>query len=132
MPVSYSWRGFFRNDVLNALHADAFHHYPAHDDWWTQVNQHSLGWICAEEGGNLIGFVNVVWDGGIHAFLLDTMVSTSLQRQGIGTEMIAMAVLEARAAGCEWLHVDFEDHLRHYYFDRCGFRPTNAGLIALK
>ena len=30
---------------------------------------------------------------------------------------------EARAAGCEWLHVDFEDHLRPFYFGSCGFTP---------
>jgi hypothetical protein len=29
------------------------------------------------------------------------------------------------------LHVDFDDHLRAFYFDACGFEPTNAGLIAL-
>ncbi|MDP9242624.1 MAG: hypothetical protein M3O84_05550 [Actinomycetota bacterium] len=34
-------------------------------------------------------------------------------------------------AGCEWLHVDFDDHLRSFHFDACGFTPTNAGLIAL-
>jgi hypothetical protein len=32
---------------------------------------------------------------------------------------------------CTRLHVDFEDHLRAFYFDTCGFVPTNAGLIAL-
>jgi hypothetical protein len=42
-----------------------------------------------------------------------------------------VAVERARAAGCEWLHVDFEDHLRGFYFDACGFTPTNAGLIEL-
>jgi hypothetical protein len=35
------------------------------------------------------------------------------------------------AAKCEWLHVDFEDHLRPFYLASCGFRPTDAGLIAL-
>ncbi|MFE0098929.1 hypothetical protein [Streptomyces sp. NPDC059009] len=34
------------------------------------------------------------------------------------------------AAVCEWLHVDFDDELRDFYFDDCGFAPTNAGLIA--
>jgi hypothetical protein len=34
-----------------------------------------------------------------------------------------------RAAGGEWLHVDFQDHLRDFYFGACGFTPTNAGLI---
>ena len=46
-------------------------------------------------------------------------------------EAVEVAVEQARAAGCEWLHVDFEDHLRGFYFDACGFTPTNAGLIEL-
>jgi len=75
--------------------------------------------------------VNVAWDGQVHAFVLDTMVATSARRQGIGQELVSTAVTHARAAGCEWLHVDFEDHLREFYFEACGFEPTNAGLIAL-
>ena len=42
-----------------------------------------------------------------------------------------VAVERSRAAGCEWLHVDFADHLRGFYLDACGFTPTNAGLIQL-
>jgi hypothetical protein len=38
------------------------------------------------------------------------------------------AARQAKAAGCEWLHVDFEPHLDTFYFDACGFRPTDAGL----
>ena len=60
------------------------------------------------------------------------MVTERASRQGIGTGLVATAVEQARAAGCEWIHVDFEDHLRSFYFDGCGFTPTNAGLIALK
>lgn len=33
--------------------------------------------------------------------------------------------------GVNLLHADFEDHLRGFYFDTCGFRPTAAGLVAL-
>ena len=47
------------------------------------------------------------------------------------TQLVAVATTEARAAGCEWLHVDFDDRLRPFYFDVCGFTPTNAGLIEL-
>jgi hypothetical protein len=60
------------------------------------------------------------------------MVAQKAGRRGIGTELVFLAVGQARAAGCEWLHVDFEDHLRAFYFSACGFTPTNAGLIALK
>ena len=42
-----------------------------------------------------------------------------------------MATDHARSAGCEWLHVDFDDELREFYFGACGFTPTNAGLIQL-
>jgi hypothetical protein len=45
---------------------------------------HSLGWVTARQpDGALVGFVNVAWDGGDHAFLLDTKVATENQRQGI-------------------------------------------------
>ena len=43
--------------------------------WWDGIRPYSLGWICARQGdGSLIGFVNVAWDGGDHAFLLDPKV----------------------------------------------------------
>jgi hypothetical protein len=45
--------------------------------------------------------------------------------------IVAIAAEQALAARCEWLHVDFEEHLRSFYMDSCGFRPTQAGLIAL-
>ncbi|EFE64883.1 kasugamycin acetyltransferase [Streptomyces viridosporus ATCC 14672] len=58
-------------------------------------------------------------------------VARPFSRSGIGAELIAEAARQAREAGCEWLHVDFEDDLRSLYFDACGFKPTTAGLIAL-
>jgi ribosomal protein S18 acetylase RimI-like enzyme len=131
MTVTYNWRGEFENAELNALHAEAFDHPVLDDDWRGQVQKHSLGWVCARQGEELVGFVNVAWDGGVHAFILDTIVAAKAGRQGIGTQLVAVAVAESRAAGCEWLHVDFDDHLRAFYFDACGFTPTNAGLIAL-
>jgi ribosomal protein S18 acetylase RimI-like enzyme len=131
MAVSYEWQGGFENAEVNALHAEAFGHPVLDEDWRRQVERQSLGWVCARDGGELVGFVNVSWDGGVHAFVLDTIVAQASRGQGIGSQLVANAVAEARAAGCEWLHVDFDDHLRGFYFDACGFTPTNAGLIAL-
>ena len=132
MKIACKWRGRFGNDELNALHAEAFDHRLLDDDWVGQVAAHSLGWVCAREDGTLVGWVNVPWDGGVHAFILDTVVARRAGRRGIGTRLVAVAAEEARAAGCEWLHVDFEDHLRPFYFEACGFEPTNGGLIALR
>ncbi len=130
--IDYSWRGPFTNAELNALHAEGFGHKILDDDWVTQVSQHSLGWVCARDAAGLVGFVNVPWDGGVHAFILDTLVAGRAQHHGVGTRLVAIAAEEAKAAGCEWLHVDFEDHLRGFYLDACGFSPTDAGLIRLR
>jgi len=129
VEISYEWRGAFDNAELNALHAEAFDHRPLEDDWQAQLQTHSLGWVSARQGEELVGFVNVAWDGGVHAFLLDTMVSEKAAGQGIGTRLVEVAVAEARVTDCEWLHVDFDYHLRAFYLEACGFSPVDAGLI---
>jgi GNAT superfamily N-acetyltransferase len=129
--IDYEWRGPFENPEVNALHAEGFDHRVLDDDWWGQVTRHSLGWVTARRVGALVGFVNVAWDGSIHAFILDTLVTGAERRQGVGRQLVATAADRARAAGCEWLHVDFDDDLEPFYLESCGFRPTKAGLIAL-
>jgi GNAT superfamily N-acetyltransferase len=129
--VEYEWRGAFDNASLNALHAEGFGHAVDDTDWRGRLARHSLGWVCARRDGSLIGFVNVVWDGGSHAFLLDTVVGRGQRGAGVGAGLVAVAVQRARAAGCEWLHVDFEEPLRGFYLDACGFGETAAGLIGL-
>ncbi|MET9558309.1 GNAT family N-acetyltransferase [Streptomyces sp. NPDC006645] len=132
MTITYTWRGDFENAAVNALHAEGFGHPVLDIDWVGQVRRHSLGWVCARHEGALVGFVNVAWDGGVHAFVLDTVVGGGLRRSGIGARLVATAAEGARAAKCEWLHVDFDDDLRAFYFDACGFTPTSAGLLALR
>jgi hypothetical protein len=127
----FQWRGDFANDELNRLHAEAFNHPVLGINWVQQVEVHSLGWVTAREGLELIGFVNVAWDGGFHAFIVDTIVMARVQRQGIGTLLVGLAATKARAAGCGCLHVDFADELRSFYFSSCGFKPTTAGLLPL-
>jgi GNAT superfamily N-acetyltransferase len=85
----------------------------------------------AREGSRLVGLVNVVWDGFAHAWIQDTMVADTDRSRGIGTHMIEIVRVECRAAGCEWLHVDFDEDLGKFYFQSCGFTPTMAGLIRL-
>ena len=127
------WRGPFANDELNALHAAAFDHRVLGDDWNALVARHSLGWVSARDADDqLVGFVNVAWDGGVHAFIVDTIVAPEVARTGVGTRLVSLAAAEARRLGCEWLHVDFEDHLQPFYFNACGFRPTTAGTMRLR
>ncbi|WP_375451523.1 GNAT family N-acetyltransferase [uncultured Devosia sp.] len=94
------------------------------------ILERSLAHIGAYDGALLVGFVNVAWDGGSHAFILDTCVAGDYQRRGIATRLVAAAVEAARARGVRWLHVDFEPRLDGFYRG-CGFGPTAAGLMAL-
>jgi GNAT superfamily N-acetyltransferase len=132
VTIEYIWRGDFSNMEMNALHAEAFEtrvYDESEWNWRDQVERHSIGWVVAREAEALVGFVNVPWDGLVHAWIQDTMVARSARHRGVGKELIAVAANGARQAGCEWLHVDFDDDLREFYFDACGFTPPNAGLI---
>lgn len=128
-PITYNWRGTITDDEIVELVKS--HGGDPVIGWWNQIRRHSLGWVTARSGETLVGFVNVAWDGGAHAFLLDTKTRGDHQRRGIATKVVALAAEQARTAGCEWLHVDFRPELSRFYFDACGFRPTEAGLIHL-
>ena len=117
------------NEQLRSLFADAWPEKRVDCDY-SIVLARSLGYVCAYLEEALVGFVYVAWDGGVHAFLLDTTVRTDVQRQGIGSELVRRAADLARSKGVEWLHVDFEPHLDEFYH-KCGFKETCAGLIHL-
>jgi heme-degrading monooxygenase HmoA/GNAT superfamily N-acetyltransferase len=105
--------------------------WPDHTDRdFSAVLARSLVYVCAFTGGRLIGFVNVAWDGGAHAFLLDPTVHPNFRRRGIGRELVAIATAAARERGAEWLHVDYEPPLALFY-QSCGFQSTAAGLVRL-
>lgn len=57
------------------------------------------------------------------------MVAKRVPRGGIGVRLVEVARDEARRAGSEWLHVDFDPER---FYRAWGFSPTGAGLIALR
>jgi GNAT superfamily N-acetyltransferase len=128
--VVLRWRGPLSEEEMAGLVA-SYGGTPV-PGWWDGIRPHSLGWVTARKAdGTVVGFVNVVGDGGDHAFLIDTKTRGSSQRHGIGTRVVEFAAQQAKAAGCEWLHVDFDEPLAAFYFDACGFQPTPAGVIHL-
>lgn len=128
--VRIEWRSAVSDEEL----VDITRSHGGHPEagWWDRVRPHSLGWVTARsDTDELVGFVNVAWDGGDHAFLIDTKTRPAHQRQGLGVAVVARAIAEAKAAGCEWLFVDFEPGLAAFYIEACGFRSTPAGLVHL-
>lgn len=96
----------------------------------TKILKRSLGHLGAYDGENLVGYVNIAWDGGVHAFLLDPMVDPDYRHGGIGSSLVRHAIDLARERGATWLHVDYEPHLDAFY-KACGFRATAAGVLRL-
>ena len=95
---------------------------------FARVLECSLTYFGAYQDSTLVGFVNVVWDGGDHAFLLDPTVLPACRRRGIGLALVSAAIDASAARGVEWLHVDYEARLAPFY-RKAGFRPTPAGLM---
>ncbi len=134
-PVVFAWRGAFTNAEVNSLHAEAFETRVFDESEWNWCEltaRHSLGWVTARHGEELVGFANVLWDGLVHAWIQDVMVAASARRQRIGVRLVQTARDEAARAGCDFLHVDFEERLRRFYIDECGFSAVNGGLLRLR
>ena len=113
---------------LNDLFTSAWENHVERE--FGPILEKSLTYVGAFDASRLIGFVNVAWDGGIHGFILDTTVHRGFQHRGIGTEIMKWAAKIAIERGIEWLHVDFEPHLKEFY-EGCGYRKTEAGLLHL-
>jgi ribosomal protein S18 acetylase RimI-like enzyme len=126
--VVYQLRADVSREALNALYDASWLAHQEQD--LSPVLERSLTYVCAYQGERLVGFVDVAWDGRQHAFLLDPTVLPEYRHQAIGVHLVQLATAAAREAGCEWLHVDYEASLAPFY-ERCGFTPTNAGLIRL-
>ena len=129
MPIDYRLNPSLDNEALNALYAVS---WPRHVHFeFAPVFERAVAYLLAYNEGRLVGSVYVAWDGAQHAFLLEPTVHPEYRRQGIGSELVRRAADAARGAGCEVLHVDYEQTLTPFY-EACGFQPTAAGLIRLR
>ncbi len=126
--ITYHRNPTVTHAAMNTLFAAAWEGHTETD--FTPILNRSLAYIGAYSGMVLVGFVNVAWDGGIHAFLLDTTVHPAYQRRGVGLRLVQEATAAAKEHGIHWLHVDYEPHLDTFY-RACGFQPTQAGLLRL-
>ena len=130
MHVDYCVNPPVTNTELDQLYLVSWpNHQPPYD--FQPELAHSLVYVCAYLNHELVGFVRLAWDGGIHAFLLEPTVRPDVRRLGIGRTLVARAGSVAGERGIEWVHVDYEPQLRAFY-DACGFTPAEAGLIHLR
>lgn len=122
--VTYRWRGPVTDaEMVELVNA---HGGTAEVGWWDRIRPHSL----TPAGTSLTSSTSHL-TAETMPFSLTRKTHGAHQRKGIGMRSVQFAAQHAKAAGCEWLHVDFDADLAPFYFDACGFRPTDAGLIHL-
>lgn len=127
----FTWRGSFSNAEVHALHAEASETWLHDESEWNWVEPCERHSLVAREGGRLVGFLNVLWDGLVHAYLEHVMVAVDSRHRGIGTGLVDTARAEAHRAGCDFLHVGFGEDHRPFYIDACGLTPVPGGIIEL-
>src|SRR5215831_9390400 len=130
MAIEYRINPGITNAELDQLYLVSWPNHRAPYDFRQEL-EHALAYVCAYDGDDLIGFVRLAWDGGVHAFLLEPTVRPDFRRRGIGRILVAWVVAVARECGLEWVYVDYEPNLCSFY-EACGFWPTDAGLIRLR
>jgi ribosomal protein S18 acetylase RimI-like enzyme len=91
--IDYVVRPDLTSDELNALFKRVWEDHRLTD--LSSIIDHSLTYICAYRDGELVGYVNAAWDGGEHAFLLDTAVDRELRHQGIGSALVDKVIEDA-------------------------------------
>jgi GNAT superfamily N-acetyltransferase len=128
--VEYYVNPTVTNAELDALYAASWPGHQSPYDFRPEL-EWALVYVGAYDKAQLIGFVRLAWDGGVHAFLLEPTVHPDYRRRGIGRSLVERSVEVARERGIEWVHVDFEPQLREFY-RACGFDPTDAGLLRLR
>lgn len=80
MGVELKIRPNVSDGALNELFAAAWQNYNVKKDIVARLEQHSLSYVCAFDTMNLVGFVNLAWDGGVHGFIVDTSVHRDYRR----------------------------------------------------
>ncbi|MDN5822619.1 MAG: GNAT family N-acetyltransferase [Brachybacterium sp.] len=123
------WRGPVTDQELSCLHAVAFDREQELEPWVERLERYSLGWVTVRRGELLVGFCNVITDGGRHAFLLDVVVHPDHQGTGVGKGLVHRAIEECRSSSVDWLHVDFEADLGPFSMTEGLFRRSTAGIL---
>ena len=95
---------------------------------YDRILLNSYAHFTVHVGGRLVGFLNVISDGIGNAFLVDLMVATDFQKQGLGSALVQNAIADLTADGVRCIQVTFNPELEGFY-RKCGFHIFLGGII---
>jgi mycothiol synthase len=79
--------------------------------------------FLAEEGGAIIGFADVVFEGPIKRAILNGYVLDSFRRRGVGSTLIQRLLLRSQELGAVTVHINIREPEpdAHLFLIKCGF-----------
>ena len=91
-------------------------------------------WVAIQQGhvvGTAIMHIlhRISFTAASVAMLENVVVDAGSRSQGVGEALVAHAVADARAAGCQRMELTSrqERHDAHRFWQRCGFTPSHLG-----
>lgn len=102
-----------------------------HDDF-NETLKRSLAYVIVrDEGGNLIGYCNLAWDGGRHATIFDLNVHPDHRNKDFVFLMLEELLEVAKnTPSLRFLHADFNKS-RTKIAEKYGFDIINGGIMYL-
>ena len=92
--VRYQVDASLKPDEVNAAYA--WVEWPAREAWRIEAASRSCVWFAARDvNGALVGLCRLLDDGGLHAALWDVIVHPERRGEGIGRELVTMALERA-------------------------------------
>ena len=92
------------------------------------IGSSSEAYFCAETEGKIVGFCslsvkNSLWQEGYIGYVLELVVDSSLRGQGIGTNLLRLAVSLAKEKDCRRIELDSAFHRKeaHRFYEGIGF-----------
>jgi ribosomal protein S18 acetylase RimI-like enzyme len=126
MNVEFYKEGFVEDKEIEKLRASVGwdNTIPPH----SEIKEHLFTYFTARINGELIGYINVLSDGYVDAYLQDLMVHPEYQNEGIGSELLKRAIKYLQRNKIKAIQVIFGPELEGFY-KKFGFHIVKAGII---
>ena len=85
-------------------------------------------YFTARINGKLIGYIDVLSDGSVDAYVQDLIVLPEYQKRGIGSELLKRAIKYLQQKKIKAIQVIFNPELEGFY-KKFGFNIVKAGII---
>jgi GNAT superfamily N-acetyltransferase len=127
-PVLYEADARLTPDEVNAAYA--WVEWPRREEWRLDAIARSCTWFAArrQTDGALLGVARLLDDGGLHAALWDVIVRPDRQRQGIGSQLVRLALDRCRDRRLVAL---VSTPGARGFFEALGFVPESHGHAAM-